>query len=253
MKHLPQIVAHRGASGYAPETTLASYRAAIQMEADFVEIDVHRLGSGEIVAIHDPDVSRTTNGRGRIAELHIGDLQALDAGSWFNKASPKKARPEFAGLRVPTLQQIIDLVKPSTLGFYIEIKNPELYPPDFENCLLSLIRMNRIEERTRFLSFSSHSIKKIKASDSSIKTALLVSGLRKDPVAATLDAHADELGIRHDLATASIVDSAHEKNLSVSAWTVDRPTDIRRMIELHVDRIITNYPDRARIIVGSRQ
>jgi glycerophosphoryl diester phosphodiesterase len=247
MRHLPQIVAHRGASGYAPETTLESYRMAIQMEADFVEMDVHRLGSGEIVAIHDADVSRTTNGRGRIAELNIDDLQALDAGSWFNEAFPRKARAVFAGLRVPTLQQIIDLVKPSGLGFYVEIKNPELYPPDFENSLLSLIRANGIEESTRFLSFSSHSIEKIKDLDPSIKTALLISRRMKDPVAATLDAHADELGIRHDLATASIIDSAHEKNLSVSVWTVDRPADLRRMSELRVDRIITNYPDRARV------
>ena len=226
---------------------------AIEMEADFVEIDVHRLGSGEIVAMHDPDVSRTTNGRGRIAEMSMGDLQALDAGSWFNRDFPKKAKPEFVGLRVPTLQQIIDLVKRSRLGFYIEIKNPELYPPDFENSLLSVIRMNGIEKRTRFLSFSLQSIKKIRGLDSSFKTALLISRRRKDPVTATLDAQADELGIRHDLATASIVDSAHEKNLSVSVWTVDSPTDIRRAIELRVDRIITNYPDRVRKAVGSRE
>jgi glycerophosphoryl diester phosphodiesterase len=224
---------------------------AIEMEADFVEIDVHRLTSGEIVAIHDAEVSRTTNGRGRIPEMNIGDLQALDAGSWFNNAFPQKAKPQFAGLRVPTLQQIIDLVKPSRLGFYIEIKNPELYPPNLEDSLLSLIRMNRIEERTLFLSFSLQSIKKIKGLDSSIKTALLISRHRKDPVAATLGAHADELGIRHDLATASIVDSAHDKNLSVSVWTVDGPTDIQRMIELRVDRITTNYPDRVRKAVGS--
>jgi glycerophosphoryl diester phosphodiesterase len=219
---------------------------AIQMEADFIEIDVHRLGSGEIVAIHDPDVDRTTNGKGRISELSINDLQALDAGSWFNKAFPGKAKPEFAGLQVPTLQQIIDLVKPSRLGFYIEVKNPELYPRGFEDSLLSIIRANGIEGRTRFLSFSAQSIAKIKALDSSIKTALLISRPGKDPIAATLNAHADELGIRHDLATASIVDSAHQENLSVSAWTVDKPADLRRMTALQVDRIITNYPDRAR-------
>jgi len=251
MRHLPQIVAHRGASGYAPETTLESYRMAIQMEADSVEIDVHRLGSGEIVAIHDPEVSRTTNGRGRVADLNLDALQALDAGSWFNRAFPKKAKPEFAGLRVPTLQQVIELVKPSSLGFCIEIKDPELYPPDFEQSVLAIIRRNGIEERTRFLSFSSASIEKVKGLDSSLKTVLLISRRGKDPVAATLTANADELGIRHDLATASVVNFAHEKNLSVSVWTVDRPRDIERVIALRVDRIITNYPDRARKIAGS--
>ena len=76
---------------------------------------------------------------------------------------------------------------------------------------------------------------------------------RERPGRFTLDAHANELGIRHDLATASILDSAHEKNRSVSVWTVDKPADIRRMIELRVDRIITNYSDIAGDLAGRRQ
>jgi glycerophosphoryl diester phosphodiesterase len=220
------------------------------MGADGIEMDVHRLRDGVIVAIHDPDVKRTTNGKGQISDLTLAQLQALDAGSWFNHAFPKKARPEYAGLRVPTLQEIIDLTKESTAELYIEIKNPERYPPGLEATLLSIVGSNRMEKRTRFLSFSSQSVRAIKALDSSIPTALLISKHEKDPVRATLEALADQLALRHNLAAPGIIDAAHSSGLSVSVWTVDREADMRRMIRLGVDCIITNYPDRLNRLLG---
>jgi glycerophosphoryl diester phosphodiesterase len=247
----PLVIAHRGASGYAPETTLEAYRFALRIGVDGIEMDVHRLEDGVIVAIHDADVERTTNGRGQISELTLTELKALDAGSWFNKKFPKKARPEYVGLKVPTLQEIIDLTKESGVKLYIEIKNPECYHL-MESSLLSLIRDNHVEKRTRFMSFSSQSVGKIKALDPSMQTALLIAGSTEDPVAATLQVSADELGIRYNLADPSLVDAAHESGLSVSVWTVDRTVDLQRMIRLGVDGIITNYPDRLnRLLEGA--
>ena len=75
------------------------------MVVDFVEVDVHKARDGAIVCIHDSDVGRTTNGKGRVADLTLSELKGLDAGSWFNKKNPGKARPEFAGLRIPSLQE----------------------------------------------------------------------------------------------------------------------------------------------------
>ncbi len=122
-----QVVGHRGASGYAPETTIASYRMAIQMGADYVETDVHRSRDGVLVAIHDAEVSRTTNGKGFVADHTLAELKALDAGSWFNNAFPEKARPDYIGLRVPALQEVMDVVQESSAGLFIEIKDPERY------------------------------------------------------------------------------------------------------------------------------
>jgi glycerophosphoryl diester phosphodiesterase len=245
-----QVVAHRGASGYAPETTLKAYRLALEMGVDFVEMDVHMLRDGALVAIHDPDVTRTTSGKGRISELTLAELKGLDAGSWFNRAYPKKARPEYVGLKVPTLEEVFELVSGSSAGCYVEIKDPERYPTNLESSLLSLIRKSRLEKRSRVISFSAPSIGKIKALDPSIRTGLLISRRSKDPVRAALEAPADELAIRHDLASAALVSSAHEKGLSVSVWTVDREQDLERMIRMEVDRIITNYPDRLQRIIG---
>jgi len=245
-----EVVGHRGASGHAPETTLAAYRTAIQMGVDAVEVDVHRLRDGTLVAIHDANLKRTTNGRGCIGDLTLAELKALDAGSWFNARFPRKARPEFAGLKVPTRQEIIDLMKSSSAELFIEIKDPERYAPDFELSLLALVQKNRMEPRTRFLSFHAQSLRKIKQLQASIPTVLLISRCGKDPVKAATDIPADELGIRFECLTPSMVENARRKGLRVSVWTVDAEKDMRRMLKMGVDRIITDYPDRLLRLLG---
>lgn len=237
-----QIVAHRGASGYAPETTLEAYRLALEMGADYVEADIHMLRDGTLVAMHDADVRRTTGSRGKLSDLTLPEIKTLDAGKWFNNAYPEKARPEYAGLRIPTLQEILDLVRTTSAGCYLETKDPDRYPPILESELISLLYKSGMEKRTRVISFSAQSIEKIRVLDESIATGLLISKRGKDPVKAALRVPADELAIRHDLATAAIVESAHKNGISVSVWTVDREKDFNRVIRLGVDRIITNYP-----------
>jgi glycerophosphoryl diester phosphodiesterase len=241
-----EIVAHRGASGYAPETTLEAYRLALAMGADYVEMDIHMLGDGTLVAIHDPDVDRTTNGKGKISELSLAQLKTLDAGSWFNHAHPERARPEYIGLEIPTVQEVMSLIKDSAAGCYVEIKDPDRYPPRLEAELLTLVYKNGLEKRTRILSFSAQSIRKVKELDASIPTALLISRRSKDPVEDALRVPANELAIRHGLATARLVYAAHEKELSLAVWTVDREQDMLRIMRTGADRIITNYPDRLR-------
>jgi glycerophosphoryl diester phosphodiesterase len=239
-----QVVGHRGASGYAPETTIASYRMAIQMGADYVETDVHRSRDGVFVAIHDADVGRTTNGKGFVADHTLAELKALDAGSWFNNVFPEKARPEYIGLRVPALQEVMDVVQEGSAGLFIEIKDPERYQPDLESALLALIRSSPMENRTRVLSFSADSLRKIKELDASVPTVFLVAKPNENPVQATLEIPANELGILHTQLTAALVEEAHRSGIVISVWTVDHPEDMKRMIALGVDRITTNYPDR---------
>ena len=161
----PHVIAHRGASGYAPETTLEGYRLALQMGADGIEMDVHRLRDGAIVAFHDPDVKRTTNGQGPISEFTLSEIKALDAGSWFNDAHPEKARPEYAGLKVPTFQEIIDLTKESSVELFVEIKDPDPRTADLESAVFSILRESGMLRRTRFLSFSAQAIQRIRDLD----------------------------------------------------------------------------------------
>jgi glycerophosphoryl diester phosphodiesterase len=239
-----QVVGHRGASGHAPETTIASYRMALQMGADFVETDVHRSRDGVLVAIHDADVNRTTDGKGFVADLTLAELKAMDAGSWFNGIFPEKARPEYAELRIPTLQEVLDVVGESSAGLYIEIKDPERYQPDLESSLLSLIHSSQMENRARILSFNARSLRKIKELDNSMPTVFLVAKPDRNPIRAALEIRAGELGILYSQATAALVEEAHGHGLLLSVWTVDQPEDMERMIALGVDNITTNYPDR---------
>ncbi|MGA9772532.1 MAG: glycerophosphodiester phosphodiesterase family protein [Blastocatellia bacterium] len=146
-KNRPLLVAHRGASGYAPEHTLAAYSLAIEQGADFVEQDLQLTKDGHFVCLHDPDLARTTN----VAELFparaamrdieeagkpvrgwytidftLAEIKQLDAGSWFNRANPFAANPGYVRQRVPTLEEAINLVG-KRAGLYIELKHYPFY------------------------------------------------------------------------------------------------------------------------------
>jgi glycerophosphoryl diester phosphodiesterase len=239
----PEAVAHRGASGYAPENTLAAFRRVLEMGVPFIEVDVHMSRDGELVVIHDPKVDRTTNGKGAVGDLTLTQLKKLDAGSWFNLSHPGKARMEFAGDRIPRLQEVIDLIKETKVGLYIEIKDPELYPQDFETRIISLLRRNEFEKKVVLLSFSANSLTKVRRLDSSIRTAFLASTSKTDPVSAAVSVGADGLAIRHTLLTPKILREARHKKLGIAVWTVDDENAIRRAVNLGADRIISNYPD----------
>lgn len=143
----PILIAHRGASAYAPEHTLSSYRLAIEQGADFVEQDLQITKDGKLICLHDPELSRTTN----VAEVYparasirdaegginarrgwyavdftLSEIKRLDAGSWFNRANPFAAKPAYAGERVPTLEEVIKAVG-NRAGLYIEMKESEFY------------------------------------------------------------------------------------------------------------------------------
>ena len=168
----PLLIAHRGASGYAPEHTLASYRLAIHMGADFVEQDLQVTKDGVLVCIHDPDLARTTNvgdvfpgrtsirnpdgeGKGKpgwyAVDFTLDEIKKLDAGSWFNRANPFAAKPEYAGARIATLQEVISDVK-DRAGLYIEIKHYEFYKSlglDVIEKLVSLLDSNGFKQAGR--------------------------------------------------------------------------------------------------------
>src|SRR5258708_21772551 len=122
-EHLLNI-AHRGASAWAPENTMAAYRLAIEMGAAGFELDVQLTSDDQIVVIHDGSVNRTTNGVGRIAELSLSQLKRLDAGSWCNSAQPRRAQRQYADERIPALSEVLDLARRHNSTMYIELKFP---------------------------------------------------------------------------------------------------------------------------------
>src|SRR5207244_1992987 len=108
------VIAHRGASGHAPENTMAAFRKAVAQGATFIETDLQLSRDAHFVAIHDGTVNRTTNGRGSVHDLTLVELRELDAGSWFGS--------EFSGERIPTLEEILQFSKKNDVVFYLEMK-----------------------------------------------------------------------------------------------------------------------------------
>src|SRR5713226_3973035 len=108
------VIGHRGASGHAPENTLASFKKAVALGATFIETDLHLSRDARLVAIHDATVNRTTNGQGVVHDMTLAELRRLDAGSWFGS--------EFAGERIPMLEELLEFSKKNDVVFYMELK-----------------------------------------------------------------------------------------------------------------------------------
>ena len=135
----PAVIAHRGASFDAPESTAAAYKLARDLGADYLELDLQRSKDGVLFALHDNNLQRTTDVASKFPErkdspanaFTIAELKTLDAGSWFNTAYPDRARPSYAGLKILTLDEIIDIALGNPLhkpGLYIETKEPKQFP-----------------------------------------------------------------------------------------------------------------------------
>jgi glycerophosphoryl diester phosphodiesterase len=135
----PAVIAHRGASFDAPESTAAAYKLARDLGADYLELDLQRSKDGVLFALHDNNLQRTTDVATKFPErkdsaaneFTIAELKTLDAGSWFNTAYPDRARPGYAGLKILTLDEIIDIAQGNPLhkpGLYIETKEPKQFP-----------------------------------------------------------------------------------------------------------------------------
>ena len=120
-------IAHRGASGYAPEHTLHSYQLAEELQGDYLEIDLQMTKDGELIAMHDDNVTRTTDGDGDVDKLTIDDIKVLDAGRWFNNEFPELAEPVFSDAEVLTLGEIFDEFGKNA-NYYIETKQPDESP-----------------------------------------------------------------------------------------------------------------------------
>jgi len=256
----PLVVAHRGASAYAPENTLAAIDRAAAMGFGWVENDVQRTKDGRLVVIHDNTLDRTTNvGRlfphrapWRVKDFTAAEIARLDAGSWFGS--------RYTGTRVPTLRQYMERVSHNHQNLVLEIKNPELYP-GIEREILKLLANEgwldpgHLRNRLIVQSFSADSVRTVHDLRPGIRTAFLgTPQVAKLPAYARFADQINSLGTKLSAGYVSAlhaVDGPHGKPLKVFAWTVNNAGDARRMAGFGVDGIITNAPDVIRRAVSS--
>ncbi len=245
----PAIQAHRGASGIAPENTLAAFREAIHLGADGMEMDLQRTRDGAVVIIHDDTLDRTTDRRGIVTDLTLAEIKAADAGARF--------APRFQGERVPTLDEVIDLVRRRAhAGFRLnlEIKfgpGREGIPVDLEERVLAIIRSAGFLDRVWVQSFHHPSPATMKALEPRIRTGLLVGkrNVPVDPVSRVRQYKADYYAPAFQLLTPELVSRLHREDIAVVTWTVNEPADARRLIDWGLgavpgDAIVSDHPER---------
>jgi glycerophosphoryl diester phosphodiesterase len=255
----PAVIAHRGASAYAPENTLTAIDLADRMGFAWVENDVQRTKDGELVVVHDDSLARTTNveqvfpGRSpwKIKDFTAAEIATLDAGSWFG--------PQFTGARVPTLKQYVNRVDRNRQKLLLEIKKPELYP-GIEKDTLRVLReegwLNRhhVKHKLVIQSFGADSVKAVHEQRPDLTTGFLGT-----PPVADLPKYArftDQINPTHTSLTADYVAAVHRlkgthgKQLQVNTWTVNTAAAATRVNDFGVDGIITNNPDIVRDAVS---
>jgi glycerophosphoryl diester phosphodiesterase len=223
------IIGHRGAAGLEPENTLAGVRRAIELGADWIEIDV-RVVAGEVIVIHDHTLDRTTNGSGSVYDYTVEQLQSLDAGN---------------GERIPTLDEVLDLID-ARVGLNVEIKEPRLDAATVETIVAHLDGNPSWHHKIMVSSFHAATMTAL----AGIGRRDWLLGYLYEEGTRNVVARAAKLGaysLNASLAQldAGLVAQAKDAGLRVLVYTVNEETDLARCIELEVDGIYTDYPDRA--------
>lgn len=248
------VIGHRGASGYAPEHTFASYDLALEQGADFIEQDLQMTSDGVLVVLHDDTLDRTTGGRcrGRVIDHTLHQVRTCDAGSWFNAAYPARARDDYEGAVIPTLDEVFARYA-GRASFYIETKNPE-EAPGMEEALLTLLDRHALRDaaadewRVLIQSFSERSLRMIHALDASLPLIQLVHARFETPRTIEGRLHriaeyAVGIGPSWRDVDAGLIRAARRACLEVHPYTVNDPELMATMADLGVTGMFTDVPD----------
>jgi glycerophosphoryl diester phosphodiesterase len=236
-------IAHRGASAYAPENTIAAFELAHEQHADVFELDVQETKDHQLVLMHDTTLTRTTNvevvfpdrAPWKVGDLTLAEIRKLDAGSWFAAA--------YKGERVPTLGETLRAMSGSGLGLLLEIKAPQLYR-GIEIRIADELRRSPSwlsSDRLTVQSFDWDSMRTFHRSMPEVPIGLL--GTPTTAELPKLAEFADRINPPYDDLTPEYVQRVHDHRMQVFTWTVDDPGIMRRLISYRVDGIITNTPD----------
>jgi glycerophosphoryl diester phosphodiesterase len=235
----PWVIAHRGASGHAPENTLVAFERAIQLGAPFIETDLHLTRDAHFVAIHDATLERTTNGRGNVHDFTLHELRRLDAGLWYDRT--------YMGQRIPTLEEILEFSRKHDVVFYLEIKYDAAW--GMHHALVGALRNEQDNARTIVISFDASTLESVRKLDAAIMTGLLIDQPQADIVKLSVDVGARQLCPQLPLVTPALVEEAHRADLHVATWTADQPEEMRAAIAAGVDGVMTDFPDRLQAVL----
>jgi len=246
------IVAHRGASAWAPENTLTAFAQAVDCGADGFELDVRLARDGVPVVIHDATLRRTGLCAGEVERMTSRELAALGAGEWFNRAHPALASRDYTSERIPTLESVLqNLTNWVPAIVYIELKTGPGNTKRLVTEVVDLVRRYDLQSRVVIISFELSAIAQAKSQDSTINTGALFApngtgtGLRGAKVlSAAVDSGADEVLLHRLIARPRLVDALMKQGLPATVWTVDEPAWLQKALKLGLHALITNDPAR---------
>jgi glycerophosphoryl diester phosphodiesterase len=247
----PLVAAHRGGALLWPENSLLAFRNALALGAEFLETDVHLTRDGQLVILHDPTLDRTTTGQGAVRDVTAAQLTGMRL---------KAADGTVTSEPVPMLAQLLELMKPSSARLLLEIKvgpGRERYA-EIEEKTLAQVRQHGVMDRVVIMAFEGPTIRRVRELAPGVPTTLLVSRVRveregvpaREAVSWAKAAGATDLGMDHRALDADVVAAARAARLRVAAWTVNEEADIRRVIALGADIVISDRPDLAKRLVG---
>ncbi|MBR6821767.1 MAG: glycerophosphodiester phosphodiesterase [Clostridia bacterium] len=234
------VYAHRGASGYRPENTMASFELAAEMGADGIELDIQLSKDGKIVVCHDYKIDRTSNGNGYVKDMTYEELRR------FNYANGKEGTYE-----IPLLEEVLELIKKKDMILNIEIKNDAYIPYEgIEEKTVKLVRDMGVGENIIYSSFYHQSLRRLKFTDPSARIAILYEAGLYEPWN-----YGKQLGVcalhphKSSVYEPFMLDYSHREKLLVNTWTVNDEKEMRALTRRGVDGLITNYPDVALKVV----
>lgn len=245
------VAAHRGGAGLWPENSLLAFRHALALGVDALEFDLHMTADGEIVVLHDATLDRTSTGRGPVRELRLAELDGVRL---------KTLDAAITDERVPTFAQLLDLAASAPVELLPEIKvGPDRQRYDgIEEKVLALVRARGLLARTSIQAFQPETIRRLRDLEPKVRTMLLVTrgDVERDrarpaeAVRRARDLGATGLGMNHRLIDTDVMAAARATGIRVAAWTVNEEADLRRMVDLGVDMVMSDRPDLAKRVTG---
>jgi glycerophosphoryl diester phosphodiesterase len=225
------VIAHRGASSYAPENTVAAFDLALEIGVSHIELDVHFTSDDHLVVIHDDTVDRTTNGRGPVTSHTLAALTALDAGSWFGG--------KFVGARIPTFADVLERYR-GRAHIHTEIKGRSAH---LAERTVDLVRRHGMVDHVTITSFQRASLAETRAYAPELPTGWLVGEVTDAIVADARAMGLTQLCPRANTITAGLVDRLHREGFVVRAWGVATEELMRQVVEAGADGMTVNFPD----------
>lgn len=233
-----ELIAHRGASATAPESTRAALAAAVKAKADMVELDVQMTKDRRLVIFHDDRLDRTSNGRGRLTRMTYPQLAKLDAGSWFGK--------RFAGERILLVSEVFKLL-PKAMGVNLELKKTA-FPHVLIDKLLRIISIVSAAPRVIISSFEGNLL--LPFTNSPLSHSLICNRRPQESLRQAVRLRCQAWHLRDDLTTPKLIQASHDAGLKIRVWTVDEPRRANQLMRWGADGIFTNNPKKLKQVTG---